>query len=67
MNAEQQIRKYNKYLKTLRRSEDLLRATEVNGCITLEQVNEQALKSNAECQKLIEMRIKMLARELVKG
>lgn len=66
MNVEQQIRKYSKYLKTLRRSEALLRATEVQGCITLEQVNEQALKSNEECQKLIEMRIKMLARELVK-
>ena len=66
MNVEQQIRKYNKYLKTLRRSEALLRESDVNGCITLEQVNEQSLKSNAECQKLIEMRIKMLARELVK-
>lgn len=67
MSVEQQIRKYSKYLKTLRRTESLLREAEVNGCITLEQVNEQAIKSNAECQKLIEMRIKMLSRELVKG
>ena len=65
MNAEKQIRQYNKYLKTLRKSEDLLRSADVKGCVTLEQVNQEALRSNAECQRLIEMRIKMLARELV--
>lgn len=67
MTNEETIRRYNKYLKTLRKSEELLLKAEVKGCITLEQINEAALKSNREAQQLVQQRINLAARAMMEA
>lgn len=67
MKTTEQIRRFNTYLKTLRRTEQLLRDTKTAGCVTLQQINEAALKSNREAQQLVQQRIAMASRELVTG
>lgn len=64
MNAAQKTRvaRWKKYLRTLERSAALLSESFAAGCPMLEQINAEALKSNAECQKLVKLRITMETR-----